>query len=228
MSALQSRPGTNYTERKCTEFALNVSPLLPAVPNAVTVSSAPLDHQGVVTPAFITGPNFGPPAASAAGAEAAIHGRNVPGNIQGLCIQMNSFSSTSFLLGRPKTKDKCRPGRTHFQRVTGYEVVGSRTASLRQMPMSVNVPSGPNRNSGVMVECLNLCSTDPRCLGFNYHTVKQTCYMLESDPSVQGSVRSNNATQVLIRPSPGVVFFEALCLRGTSFRSFLLGTLFYY
>ncbi len=78
-SALLSRPGTNYTERKCVEPSMEGSSLLRPVPNSVAMMappSSPVDAQNQT--ATFTNSNFGPPTAVAETGNS-IYGRNAPG-----------------------------------------------------------------------------------------------------------------------------------------------------
>ena len=102
--------------------------------------------------------------------------------------------------------DKCRIGRTHYEKTWGYLAVSSKTVATRSFPMDV-----VNRGSGILSECLNQCNIDPRCTGFNYNALKQTCVGVEEDAV---PILRNVTQNVLLRPGTGVSYFESNCFRG--------------
>lgn len=115
-----------------------------------------------------------------------------------------------------QTVTKCRSGRPHYQKVTGYEAVTSRFMSLRPP-----TPAAIQR-SGVLIDCLDKCSADQLCAGINYNAPKQTCVGIESDDGMSDSSgpfvqlptsRSNGSENFLLRPNAAVGYFESLCLQ---------------
>lgn len=77
--------------------------------------------------------------------------------------------------------------------------------------------------SGVLIDCLDKCSSDQLCAGINYNSAKQICVGIETDsdtlesagPFVQLPVPRSNATETfLLRPNAGVGYFESLCIQG--------------
>lgn len=131
-------------------------------------------------------------------------------------VRLNSMvSSAPVFVDSCLFSDKCRPGRTHFEKVTGYEAVGSRTTILRQMPIAVMSSSIANQGGGVLIDCLNFCRTDPRCLGFNYHTINQACYVLEpNDAAATARIDTNIDHIITLKAKPGVIHFTSNCFRG--------------
>jgi hypothetical protein len=114
---------------------------------------------------------------------------------------------------------KCRSGRPHYQKVTGYEAVTSRFMSLRPA-----TPAALER-TGVLIDCLDKCNIDELCSGINYNSIKQTCVGIESDEGSDSSdsfvqlslPRRNGSDNFLLRPNSGFGYFESLCLQGINF-----------
>lgn len=116
----------------------------------------------------------------------------------------------------PILVSKCRSGRPHYQKVTGYEAVTSRFMSLRPA-----TPAAIER-TGVLIDCLDKCNIDELCSGINYNSIKQTCVGIESEEGSDSSdsfvqlpmPRNNGSDNFLLRPNSGFGYFESLCLQG--------------
>ena len=114
----------------------------------------------------------------------------------------------------------------HFQKVAGYEAVTSRFMSLR--PASSTATS----RTGVLVDCLDKCATEPLCGGINYGAAKQNCVGVELGGSSSGDELGSSGNRLplsfgsrlvnesetpLLRPTSSVGYFESLCLQGKIF-----------
>lgn len=85
-------------------------------------------------------------------------------------------------------------GRAHFEKVTGYEMKNQRSFRLLTEPLP-----------GISVQCARLCKADLRCHGFNLDYSRNECNALEG---------IGDTPRLDLRQTPGVAYFEGICLRG--------------
>ncbi|KAG8232567.1 hypothetical protein J437_LFUL008705 [Ladona fulva] len=86
-------------------------------------------------------------------------------------------------------------GRPEWEKVSGFELQGQRSVGLLFR----------DRIPGISAHCAHLCLEDPRCRSFNLHYERNDCIGLEVNSESSG---------IDLRPTPGVAFFERICLQG--------------
>ena len=73
--------------------------------------------------------------------------------------------------------------------------------SIRASPYRLH----SRRDGGITGECASRCQADNKCQGFNMDYNRNEC---------QAVVETSEENLFNLRPSTGVAFFEAICLRG--------------
>ena len=73
--------------------------------------------------------------------------------------------------------------------------------SIRASPYRLH----SRRDGGITGECASRCQEDNKCQGFNMDYNRNEC---------QAVVETSEENLFNLRPSTGVAFFEAICLRG--------------
>lgn len=81
-----------------------------------------------------------------------------------------------------------------FEKVTGFELTGERGFSLAR-----------ERLPGMTLQCARRCQNDPRCAAFNLDYRGSECI---------GLTVVTETSRIDLRPTPGVAYFEGICLRG--------------
>ena len=89
---------------------------------------------------------------------------------------------------------RCTFGRLEYEKTTGYELIRAKPYRLYS-----------RRDGGISGECGSRCQADTRCQGFNMDYNRNEC---------QAVVENTEDNLFNLRPSTGVAFFEAICLRG--------------
>ncbi|XP_046464235.1 uncharacterized protein LOC124210016 isoform X1 [Daphnia pulex] len=227
-SALLSRPGTNYTERSCSKRA-TIDEINKRNDSSASFFAGEGGFGGLsdigVMPDFMpadTPVNTGIvrfPSAAAADVNSGNNRFPSFGSFGGDSIDRLPAKNNPPIRISPISK--CRSGRPHYQKVTGYEAVTSRFMSLRPA-----TPAAIER-TGVLIDCLDKCNIDELCSGINYNSIKQTCVGIESadgsdssDSFVQLPLsRSNGSDNFLLRPNSGFGYFESLCLQAVGCES---------
>ncbi|XP_023323415.1 uncharacterized protein LOC111697594 [Eurytemora carolleeae] len=89
---------------------------------------------------------------------------------------------------------RCTFGKLEFEKTTGYELIRARPYKLYS-----------RREGGISAECSSRCQSDSRCQGFNLDYNRNEC---------QAVTENSEGNLFNLRPSTGIAFFEAICLRG--------------
>jgi len=89
---------------------------------------------------------------------------------------------------------RCTFGRLQYEKTTGYELIRAQPYRLYS-----------RREGGISAECASRCQADSRCKGFNMDYNRNEC---------QAVVANSEDNLFNLRPSTGIAFFEAICLRG--------------
>lgn len=85
-----------------------------------------------------------------------------------------------------------------FEKTTGFELIRANPSKLHS-----------DRDGGIISTCVEKCEADAKCMGFNMDYNRNECQWLAKNSE-------NNLFN--LRPSSGVSFFEAICLRGKHYR----------
>jgi len=89
---------------------------------------------------------------------------------------------------------RCTFGRLEYEKTTGYELIRAKPYRLYS-----------RRDGGITGECASRCQADTKCQGFNMDYNRNEC---------QAVIENSEDNLFNLRPSTGVGFFEAICLRG--------------
>ena len=94
---------------------------------------------------------------------------------------------------------RCTFGRLEYEKTTGYELIRAGPKRLHS-----------RREGGISGECASRCQADTNCQGFNMDYNRNEC---------QSVIENSEENLFNLRPSTGVAFFEAICLRGKLYNS---------
>ena len=89
---------------------------------------------------------------------------------------------------------RCTFGKLEYEKTTGYELIRASPYRLHS-----------RREGGITDECAARCGADSKCQGFNMDYNRNEC---------QAVLETSEENLFNLRPSTGVAFFEAICLRG--------------
>lgn len=78
--------------------------------------------------------------------------------------------------------------------MTGFEMTGERGFSLAR-----------ERLPGMTLQCARRCQNEPRCAAFNLDYKGSECI---------GLTVVTESSRIDLRPTPGIAYFEGICLRG--------------
>ena len=81
-----------------------------------------------------------------------------------------------------------------YEKTTGYELIRAQPYRLYSL-----------REGGIVGNCGRRCESDTRCMGFNMDYNRNEC---------QAVTKNSKNNLFNLRPSSGVSFFEAICLKG--------------
>ena len=97
------------------------------------------------------------------------------------------------------TERRCPFGNLAYEKTTGFELI--RGSPIRLFS---------DRDGGIIGECSKRCEDDARCKGFNMDYNRNEC---------QALTKNSEKNLFNLRPSSGVTYFEAICLKGKAQRS---------
>ena len=104
-------------------------------------------------------------------------------------------SGTSLAPGQTASQARrCTFGRLEYEKTTGYELIRASPYRLHS-----------RREGGITADCASRCEADNKCQGFNMDYNRNEC---------QAVLETSEENLFNLRPSTGVAFFEAICLRG--------------
>ena len=89
---------------------------------------------------------------------------------------------------------RCTYGKLTYEKTTGYELIRAQPYRLYSL-----------REGGIVGNCGRRCESDTRCMGFNMDYNRNEC---------QAVIKNSKNNLFNLRPSSGVSFFEAICLKG--------------
>ncbi|XP_059489112.1 uncharacterized protein LOC132204551 isoform X2 [Neocloeon triangulifer] len=206
--AMMTRPGTNYYERNCRNVDGNMNNLPPLGPGTLdpqgTLFGRPsdVDSANRQPEGRSISPGFGPPGFRPQGPPLPPPPQygGSPGG--GLPPPFQQGGRPPFIDGgrppygpaQPTVGGVRCPGRLEFEKVTGFELTGERGYSLAR-----------DRLPGITLQCARRCQNDPRCAAFNIDYRGSECVALTV---------VTESSRIDLRPTPGVAYFEGICLRG--------------
>ena len=94
----------------------------------------------------------------------------------------------------PISERRCTYGKLTYEKTTGYELIRAQPYRLYSL-----------REGGIVGNCGRRCESDTRCMGFNMDYNRNEC---------QAVTKNSKNNLFNLRPSSGVSFFEAICLKG--------------
>ena len=89
---------------------------------------------------------------------------------------------------------RCSFGKLAYEKTTGFELIRARPTRLFS-----------DRDGGIIGDCGRACEQDSSCKGFNMDYNRNEC---------QAVTKNSENNLFNLRKSPGVSYFEAICLRG--------------
>ena len=105
---------------------------------------------------------------------------------------------------------RCTFGRLEYEKTTGQSRLGVTHTHTSHPAGYELIRAGPKRlhsrrEGGISSECASRCQANTNCQGFNMDYNRNEC---------QSVVENSEDNLFNLRPSTGVAFFEAICLRG--------------
>lgn len=89
---------------------------------------------------------------------------------------------------------RCIHGELAYEKTTGYELIRANPKRLFS-----------DRDGGIIRDCARECRSEADCKGFNMDYNRNECQKLN---------KNSDSNLFNLRTSPGMSFFEAICLRG--------------